>query len=132
MVNWGERSALGAAFFSTVPPDLDWGRGGLRLRYRRWLTRSVSIDVAPGIVLSTRGRHRSPGFSGAATLNAGDWVGLTAQLEIIPESGGYGGTLVNWSGGLRAGSYPGVIGHIAIALLYAIAAAQFSSLNLSG
>src|SRR3989442_15392150 len=56
MKNLGERSALGATVFVNAS-DFGSGPGG-RLRLRRWLSQGLSLDVAPGIILSGRAARR--------------------------------------------------------------------------
>jgi hypothetical protein len=122
MVNRGYRSALGAALFFGAEDD--GSRWGLRPRYRRWLSGTISLDVAPGILFAgtdNRFQPSFPGFSGQLSLGVGDLVGVTTQLEIIPSDAL--GTRTEWFVGVRGGSGIGIVGGLATFVLAAIAAA---------
>ena len=76
MKNLGERSALGATVFVNAS---DFGSGpGVRLRLRRWLSQGLSLDVAPGIILSGRAARR---FSGEVALDFHGLVAATVQVQ---------------------------------------------------
>ena len=76
MKNLGERSALGVAVFVN---GFDLGTGlGVRPRFRRWLSQEISLDVAPGIILSGSAARR---FSGQAALEFHGLVAATLQAE---------------------------------------------------
>src|SRR5712691_2116678 len=76
MKNLGERSALGATVFVNTS---DFGSGpGVRLRLRRWLNHGISLDVAPGLMLSGSAARR---FSGEAALELHGLFAATLQAE---------------------------------------------------
>ena len=76
MKNLGERSALGATVFVNAS-DFGSGPGG-RLRLRRWLSQGLSLDVAPGIILSGSAARR---FSGEVALDFHGLVAATVQVQ---------------------------------------------------
>lgn len=84
MKNVGTRGAIGGSVYFGFDPDRS--RVGAKLRYRRWLTRSISIDAAPGFVIggTTQNGNRYyayPGFVGELGLSLADWVTVTGQVE---------------------------------------------------
>ena len=82
MKNISPRDAVGFTGYALVSDPTQ--RLGLRARYRRWLSSGTSIDVSPGILLSGEGdggEYSLPGFALGATVNAGDLIGLTADVE---------------------------------------------------
>lgn len=122
MVNRGERSALGGAFFLGAE---DAGtRWGFRPRYRRWLEDGLVLDVAPGILFAGQlGQFepKFPGFSGQVALGYRDIAAVTTQFEIIPSD--QQGTRTEAFIGARGGAAVGVIGGLATAALVVIAVA---------
>lgn len=119
MVNRGSRSALGGTIF--FGGEDDGSRWGLRPRYRRWLTKTMAVDLAPGIVFAgsnDRFEPRYPGFSGEAGLAVQDLLALTAEFEVIPSH--THGTRTEWFAGVRGGSGLGVVGGLGTVVLLAI------------
>lgn len=83
MVNTSRRAAIGAEAFGGVEGVL---RGGVALRWRRWLGRRSSLDVALGVHLfgdTRRGSlaHGSPMLQ--ARLNAADLLAASARLDLL-------------------------------------------------
>jgi len=120
MKNLKGSSALGATLF--LGADDDGARFGLKTRYRRWLNRTTSLDLSPGILLlgsNNQFEPSFPGFTGHAGLNFGDWFALIIQVEAIYLD--TVGTDVGWYGGFKLGSYPGLIGGVASFILVIIA-----------
>lgn len=124
MKNVGTHDAVGAAAFRIAGPGTVTG---VRARYRRWLTSSVSLDLSPGVILGGDVR----GFSGQAALNFGDLFALTGYAHTVrtftydPISGqGFPRKQFTWYAGARAGSWPGVVigvgGPLALFALLAI------------
>ena len=104
----------------------DYARAGVRGRYRRWLGRSTSVDLSPGIILvnkdeSFRTDYLPPGVVAGAALNLGDLFAFSLEAEYgrysVTE---YVGTEINrsrsshvtWLAGWRTGSVPGSVGMI--------------------
>lgn len=99
-------------------------RVGARFRYRRWLSRDISVDVAPGVIVygSEDGgyTHQAPGFVLGATCNWRDWVALGLEVEHSRyEIEGYTPgeftapekiSDTTWRLGGKLGSAPGVLG----------------------
>src|SRR5215207_8090433 len=79
----GTQSAFGATVLLTTRFSL-----GFKARYRRWLSRMVSLDVAPGVTLYREGNTaRTPSFTGHVGVNDGDWLAWAAwsrYLELRP------------------------------------------------
>jgi hypothetical protein len=88
MVNRGDNSALGAYGFLNFEGE---GRGGLGLRYRRWLSESAGLDLSAGVHLQG---NASSGLvsAGSPTIQARvmveDLVGVTARLDLLRVKGG--------------------------------------------
>jgi hypothetical protein len=116
MYNVGEKSALGASAYAAA--DDEGSRWGLKARFRRWISRKVSLDIAPGILLNRiESRYEQyPGFTGHVGLNV-NWVTITTQFELIPVQDyirNEAGNLINNPGyetsiyaGLKLNSDPG-------------------------
>jgi hypothetical protein len=104
----------------------DSSRHALRARYRRWLSRNMSIDLSPGITFS--GEEGSvdydpPGLIGSASVNLGDLLSLTLEAEYSHyKDYGYGPfpiatqsrSDVSWRTGAKLGSGLGVAGAAAL------------------
>ena len=117
MRNRGERTALGATASFGVGPQPGFGTGyylAIKPRWRRWLSPTTSLDLSPGLIISSE--ERFPGFTGSADLNFGDWVSWTTQLQVVKPLFG-GGTDVGVYSGLKLGSYGGLITGGAAAIL---------------
>ena len=110
MRNIGARSALGGSVLFTSRFSI-----GMKARYRQWLGREFSLDVAPGLTLEQEGPSiRTPSFTGHIGINYGDWLGLGAMLETTrfgayPFLGVPPTTVTKKFVVLRLGSYPGLI-----------------------
>ncbi len=102
MSNQSERYALGGSLLAGFDEEF---RIGLKPRLRRWLGRSTSIEVSPGILLAGGGA-RLPGFTGHVGVNFADVAILTSQVEVLDR--GFGSN-VAWYGGIKLGSKPGLI-----------------------
>ncbi|MGE5178563.1 MAG: hypothetical protein ACM3PF_05650 [Bacteroidota bacterium] len=140
MKSVGARSAVGATLFGESGSDRN--KGGVRLRYRRWLGSRLAFDAAPGVVLVSDSDYRTPGFIAQVGLNAGDLIGVMAEAEVArtietttvawdPQGYGYvqavhGGTSTAFRVGVKGGSYVGVVATVAAAALVAAVAASFS------
>jgi len=83
MKNVSERDAVGGTIHGKLAND--YVRAGLRARYRRWLGRSVSVELSPGIIVANqddlRDAYLLPGLVAGATLNLGDMVGISVEAE---------------------------------------------------
>jgi len=116
MRNHGPRSALGATIFAVTNLD-DETYVGVKPRYRRWLSPTVGLDVSAGPRLDSQ----TGKFGGVAQVGVSfaDWLSLTTQLDVgTPRYAGL--SAVNWHIGVRLGSYPGVIGMVAVPIGLAI------------
>jgi len=85
MRNVGRHVALGGNFY--VGFDDRRTRLGPKARARFWLNRTLSVDLAPGVLLGGSddwyGHAEFPGFVGEATFSVGDVVMLTGEIESI-------------------------------------------------
>ncbi len=131
MVNVSARSALGAAVFLRGGEPV--GGIGFRPRYRHWLNRYLSLDVAPGIVLKSTGGGqfslKAPTLSGQVGLNVSPGLGLIGQVDVVRSA--YGtfsngkSTDVAWYAGGSLGGWPGGIGMLGFLGLGALVAATW-------
>jgi hypothetical protein len=97
MVNRGTRVALGAGVFvqdrhsaEHLAESMTYTTGGnetgigIRPRLRWWMSRDISVDIAPGIILF--GSGASVGFSGHVDLNVQDIAAVTAHIVSRPQA----------------------------------------------
>jgi hypothetical protein len=120
MRNTSARTALGGAVF--LGGEDDGSRLGLTFRYRRWITSTTAFDLSPGVLVAGGDNQRAPrfpGFTGTAGIMHRDLVGLAARFEVVPDSAGRVETA--WYGGVRFGSYPGIVTSIVGPLLVLLA-----------
>ncbi len=84
MKNITPRYALGGTFYTAV--DDEGSRVGIKARIRRWLSRELSIDLAPGILIAkiSGDYERYPAFTGHIGFNYTPMLSVVTQLEIIP------------------------------------------------
>lgn len=122
MKNVSDRHAVGLTAFGGSGDG--HARVGTRFRYRRWLSRYTSVDVAPGLLFygSEDGgyTHQAPGVILGTTVNWRDWVALGFEVEHSRyRIEGYmpGETAApeevsdtTWRAGGKLGSAPGVVG----------------------
>ena len=133
LVNATSRSGFGG----TILAGLNGGgaRLGIKARYRRWITESTALDLAPGILVvgptsSSIAGFRAPGFTGHVGLAWNDWAALTVQFELVRfvderNFGGPSRTNASLAAGGRLGSYAGAgaaVVALGLVILYAAAA----------
>lgn len=120
MFNRNTPDAIGATLFLDFDDYLNNVQTGIRLRYRRWLSHRISLDIAPGVVVT--GSKVDNMFPSAEILvNAGDFVALTLRLDMRHRR-------VTGYGGIRFCSYPGVVVGIAGPIIAAaVWASDFNS-----
>jgi len=95
---------------------------GIRPRYRRWLVRKLSLDIAPGLIL-TGSKIENPVFSGEVMVNISDLGALTFRLDMRNRRA------IVYSG-IKFCSYPGLVVGIAGPIIAAaIWAKHFNSGN---
>src|SRR5947207_1304558 len=60
-------------------------RGGMKLRMRRWLNQTTSLDLSGGAVLWILGdsHFKQPAFIGGASLNFGEWEAVNVLVEVL-------------------------------------------------
>ena len=125
--NTSARDAFGGTIY--LGAGTDHARVGVRGRYRRWLSRDVSVDVAPGILVigseDVGWDYQAPGFMVTAGVGWKDLVGLTVEAEhsryedLVPAPGQpVKVSDTAWRAGLKLGRAPGVIGTLAIVGLF--------------
>jgi hypothetical protein len=121
MRNLGAQSALGGTVLLTSRFSF-----GVKARYRHWLGREFSIDVAPGLtVYDERNYSQVPAFTGHLTLNYGDWISVGGMLETsrfgpAPFLGEPAATVTKPFLTARIGSYPGLVGVAASGLVLGV------------
>jgi len=130
MVNVGRRSAIGGTLL--LGGDDSWSRVVMGVRFRRWLSPSVSAELGVGRVsASNEGPggstlHRS-GFATRAGLDLSDLVGFTVAYEHLGSVSGCPSgwpcqpspAASGWLVGVKAGSYAGPAVALGLALLMA-------------
>jgi hypothetical protein len=120
MSNVGEKKALGGGLF--LGGEDDGFRFGVKFRYRRWLTPRTPLDFSPGILIAGGDNQRKPqfpGFTGSVGVMHADLVGIAVQFEVVPDSARTLETA--WYGGVKFGSYPGLIMSVVGPIIIAIA-----------
>jgi hypothetical protein len=135
MKNVGSRHAVGFSGYA-MPAD-QTTRLGIRFRYRRWLSRSASIDVSPGVILGGEDsaiEYDPPGFVLGTTLNAGDLIAVMVDAELarnwefVEESPPFvtrtTHTDVTWRAGAKLGSGLGLLSAAALVGLFVYIAAS--------
>ncbi len=117
MYNLNKQSAVGGTFFG-----VNWGPpncgtySGFKVRYRQWLSSSVSLDISPGLSLWGEGKH--PQFKAHISLNYKDLFALIVQVDVrrfeyIPKE-------PVLSLGIKFGSYTSILAFLGGALIRAI------------
>jgi hypothetical protein len=84
MGNHGSAAAFGGTAFVGLGDHRT--RGGVKLRYRRWISRTLSFDLAPGVILGGKENPyllKLPGGVLQVSVMKGDLVGITVQLEAM-------------------------------------------------
>jgi len=131
--NVSERAAVGGtAYIATGEQHF---RVGVRGRYRRWLSKDVSVDLIPGLLVygseDNGYDYQEPGIIGSVTLGWRDWVGVTVEAEHSRYKFGSPGfnkpdiTDTTWRVGGKLGSAPGLLGTAALLGLYIYFLATF-------
>ena len=109
MTNLTERWAVGGTFLAGIA----FGEGtrvGVKPRFRRWLNRSTSVELSPGILLGGSGDVQFPGFTGHVSVNLQDRLVFTSQLDVFNKlPGSVDDKDVAWYAGIKLGSKPGII-----------------------
>jgi len=124
MRNLSAHDALGLVILAGGT-EYTW-HGGLTVRYRRWLSRDVALDAAPGILgvgSGTRPDLLYPSFVLNAGLSYAELFGLTAQMVI--ERPEHDDPDVGFYLGIKAGSYPGAV--LGLALPAAVGIGELAS-----
>ena len=123
MVNMNERFALGgSALYGTGGGQ----RIGLKARVDVWLTQSIALEVAPGILLGGESQLDYPGFTGHVGVSFRDVVGVTMQLEVLDRGPGQGVTTLYLGG--KLGSEWGVGSAIVLILLGLLVYAAYAGI----
>jgi len=117
MANVGSRNALGATV--GLDPDTEYSDWFVSFgpRYGRWLSRTTRLD---GMVSLTVGRDSLRNISVQAVAMYRDLVGVDAGVIFDRVNDAYPRRGVRPFFGLRVGSYPGVLGYAATAILFAL------------
>ena len=111
MRNLSPENAVGVSVFGLTDERSE--RGGVRARYRRWLSPWLGADATVGVTLAHGGGNsyyvESPGFVGSVGVQAGGLVGAALEAEQIRFSG-VDGSDWDWRIKGRLGSGAGVVG----------------------
>gem|GEM_PF-4775120 len=138
MKNLNRRYSLGGSLYSGI--NFEAYHWGLKFRLRRWLSRHVNFDFAPGILLGhvydeSNADESYPGFTGHIGLNVGNYVGFILQMESLRatawvyepslgQSAEKNGTVTAWYAGVKlrseAGIVPGILGLIVAMLSFGL------------
>ena len=132
MKNVSTRSAVG--FSGYAMPSDETTRLGIRGRYRRWLSRRLSLDVSPGVILGGEDaalNYDAPGYVLGATLNAGDLIAVMVDAEVArswtfaeedpPFLTRETHTDVTWRAGAKIGSGLGLAASVGLIALVIVA-----------
>lgn len=130
--NLDRAMALGGTLF--VGGDGQRSQFGARARVRFWISRAISFDLSPGLVISSdeegTADFLSSGVISQAGLNAGDRVALVTQVFSTRRREQDTSTVTEtaWYGGVKLGSGLGVTALLATSLAAIIAVAELSTL----
>ena len=112
MVNVGARDAVGASVFASLDNGGSLGLGPA-LRYRRWMGRSESVEVAVGAPLVTDYyRMRIGSVFGLVKWSPNHWFAVAARPELIRRPDPYSSEVqsrVRLSLGVETGWVPGAV-----------------------
>jgi hypothetical protein len=93
-------------------------RFGLKGRYRHWIPERRFVEVSAGpFGIATHAPFSEPsaigfGLTGDLTVGWRDWIAVTARGDAVRGSGHTAGAVY---GGVRLGSYPGIVATAAVA-----------------
>ena len=122
MRNRSPATALGGTAFLAAADQITGNTGvllGLKPRVRRWIGRTLSVDLSPGgfYVLSGDANANTIGLTGHGGLNFGDWAALSVQVLVgRSPAQANGSTEVGFYLGGKLGSYPGAASGVAVPL----------------
>jgi len=145
MVNRDEHSAIGGTVFISSEADRIQIRLGLKGRYRYWLSKNQSVDIAPGILITgSKDKFEFPSFTCQTGLNLSSWFAITGQVDIVRrKTFTYGPTWFapqektvtkpEWYLGLKLGTPAGAgIGTLAVIVAALAMVSNLSVPNMSG
>ncbi len=145
MVNRDEHSAIGGTVFISSETDRIRIRLGLKGRYRYWLSKDQSLDIAPGILITgSKDKFKFPSFTCQTGLNLSSWFAITGQVDIMrSKKFDYESTLFapqektvtkpEWYLGLKLGTPAGAgIGTVAVLVAALAVASNVSGIDMSG
>jgi hypothetical protein len=116
--NIGESYSVGGTFLVGVTPD--WTQTGVRARLVRWVSRDVSINLSPGIIVGGSGVSGTtdvltPQFTAQAGVNLGGRAGVVVDMFTVHlrDRNVIGPPIdsrdTRWQVGVRVGAVPGLI-----------------------
>lgn len=84
MKNVGRSTSVGGSAYFGFDPDQT--RIGAKARLRHWLSRTLAIDFAPGVIVGGTTQdwiryYSYPGLVGELGFSMGDWLVVTGQVE---------------------------------------------------
>lgn len=126
MRNRTSSTAIGGTIFFSISDQFTANTGallGLKPRFRRWIGRATSLDLAAGpfLIFSDRPNAHTVGLTGQLGFHFGDWAGLTTQV-LIGRSPFEAPTEFGFYLGGKLDSYPGGIVGVPLFVLWVFAA----------
>jgi hypothetical protein len=130
MVNRGPRGAVGVGVFGQIRHAREHYAGllhvggdeigiGIRPRLRLWMTRAISFDLAPGLILF--GSGAGVGFGGHVALNLADYAAVTAHVVSRPHAPIAQSSV--FVGGRMGGAFGAIFGAFTLVLLVGLSLA---------
>jgi hypothetical protein len=116
MKNKNKSSAVGGTVFFGLDQDFEESNFAFKPRFRWWLNKTESLDLAAGILIpgGKNNSFISPSYTGHVGFNVGNSFALVGQVEIIRQV--KNGTDVAWYGGFKLGTPFGAISGTAVAV----------------
>ena len=131
MKNISPKTSVGGTMY--LGADDDGSVFGLKFRYRYWLNRQVSIDLSPGLILSSSYNNmiiKKPSFLATASIGLKDLIAFDVQFQALKYQSNYynaaptSRTKTDLYMGVRLGSEAAVVGTAVVIVAGLIALSQ--------
>ncbi len=129
MKNTSPKSSVGGTVY--IGTDDDGSNFALRFRYRYWLDKQISIDLSPGLILSSSNyRIKKPSFLATASIGVKDLIAFDLHFEALRYQTNYyhstpiSGAKTDWYMGVRLGSNAAVVSSAVVVVIGLIALSQ--------
>jgi hypothetical protein len=113
MRNLSPKNAVGFSLYGSTDERAE--RGGIRARYRRWVSPHLGVDATAGMMLEKSGDYSqfltTPGIIASVGIQAAGLAGVTLETEQIRFSG-VDGSDWDWRIGGHLGAGAGVTGAV--------------------